>query len=335
MIGGLDVDERNEELFRQYDLKVYNIYRVKGAQFIETNEGLKLLQAFRGSIKHIELEQLVKKHLANAGYSQVDFYVKNKDGQYYVQDSFGDKYVLKNWFSGEESSFKEKESIRMTAFHLGYLHSLLKNVEFEEQIYFHNLYNLTETFSKHNRELKRVKSYIREKRQRNAFELCFLNAFDLFYEQGKQALQQLIHLEYEKIKQKALQEKQICHGNYTYHNLILTKSGIATTNFERCGIGFPVFDLYYFMRKVMEKNEWNIELGTMILKEYTKEYTPIAEEYKLLYILLLYPEKFWKVTNHYFNNKKSWVSQRDIQKICNIQEQNKKKEQFLKEIMFL
>ena len=53
------------------------------------------------------------------------------------------------------------------------------------------------------------------------------------------------------------------------------------------------------------------------------------DDLKLLYVLLLYPEKFWKITNFYYNGKKSWVPQRNIQKLIGIQEQMEMKKQFL------
>jgi len=83
------------------------------------------------------------------------------------------------------------------------------------------------------------------------------------------------------------------------------------------------------MRKVMEKNDWDIDIGSMILDNYTRVLPIDKDELKLLYVLLLYPEKFWKITNFYYNGKKSWVPQRNIQKLIGIQEQMEMKKQFL------
>lgn len=56
----------------------------------------------------------------------------------------------------------------------------------------------------------------------------------------------------------------ICHGDYQYHNILVTKggieegnnSGITVINFEKCIRDNPVRDLYLFMRKLMEKGNW-------------------------------------------------------------------------------
>ncbi len=155
---------------------------------------------------------------------------------------------------------------------------------------------------------------------------------------------------------EALEHKYICHGNYTYHNVIMLKANqmsinfktynneeslsaaalrgsikanMATTNFDRACVGIQITDLYQFMRKVMEKNDWDLDTGSMILDNYTRILPVDKDELKLLYVLLLYPEKFWKITNFYYNGKKSWVPQRNIQKLIGIQEQMERKKQFL------
>lgn len=332
---GPNVDDRNESIFKQYDLKIYNIYRTRGAQVLETDKGLKLFQNFQGSLGHLEFENCVKEHLVSHGYPNIDLYVRNIEGKLFVEDNYGDKYIVKNWFIGEEANFKEYINIKKAAGNLGKLHNILHDIEFGEcKLCYHNFYNLVDIFKKHNRELKRVKGYIREKKQRNEFELCFLNTFDLFYQQGQEALELLAKQNYESLQETVIKETRICHGNYTYHNLLLIKNDIATTSFEKCGIGLPVFDLYQFIRKVMEKSDWNITIVNDIMKEYNHYYQISKAEFDILYIMLLYPEKFWKVTNYYYNNKKSWISQRNIQKLNNIQKQSKIKEKFLQEFFF-
>ncbi len=56
-------------------------------------------------------------------------------------------------------------------------------------------------------------------------------------------------------------------------------------------------------------------MGKHILEAYEKQRKLCKEEKQLLHVLLLFPEKFWKVSNHYSNSHKAWVSGRDIEKI--------------------
>ena len=210
--------------------------------------------------------------------------------------------------------------------------------------------------------MKRVRSYIWDKNKKNEFEISYLNYYDTFYEQGMLAAKQLIDTGNESIVEDAIRERKVCHGNYTYHNIIMLKNKseaisknyvppgwinnkpiyatelscpdgiIATTNFEKAYIGLQISDLYQFLRKVMEKNDWDILYGSNIIDAYDRV-RPISDrELTVLYLLLLYPEKFWKITNFYYNGKKSWISNRNIQKLNSIGEQNCKKDMFLQKL---
>lgn len=327
------MDDRYEEIFRQYDIKIHNTYRTRGAFILETNHGIKLCRNFEGSKNRVEFENRILEHLRDAGYQYVDNYMYNINNEIVTEDSRNNQYVIKNWYIGDECNLKELRDILKATNNLAVLHSKMRGVSLTtEQIKYNTYNNLFELFEKHNRELKRVRSYIRDKKVKNEFELCFSNFYDNFYEQGCMAIDILKQSEYGSMLEIANKQIHICHGNYTYHNIIFLQNGVATTNFDKASIGVQISDLYHFLRKVMEKNNWNIELGNQIINEYNKIIKLSMEELKVLYVLLLYPEKFWKITNYYYNGKKSWVPQKNIQKLINIGEQAEQKELFLEHL---
>lgn len=361
------MEDRNQEVFRQYNIKIYNTYRTRGAFILETDKGLKLLKNFESSKNRVEFENTLLEYLASQNYPYIDSYVKNAVNEIITEDSIGNKYVLKNWFPGEECNLRDEADVADAATNLAMLHSLLRDVPLTEDQVQHNSYvDLTDIFDKRNRELKRVRSYIREKKKKNEFEMCYMNCYDEFYEQALEATRILNSSNYSDLLRKAIEHKCVCHGNYTYHNIIMIKSArlgydklgqtgydnwirndkrealsaaginkkagnssLAVTNFDKACVGVQIMDLYLFVRKVMEKNDWDLDLGSMILDTYSNILNIEKEEQKLLHVLLLYPEKFWKITNFYFNSKKSWVPQRNIQKLIGIQEQVDRKRQFL------
>lgn len=357
------MEDRSQEALKKYHLKIYNIYRARGAFLLETDCGLKLYKCFEGSKNRALFENKVKEHLSLYGYPNTDVFVRTIDEDIISEDSAGCQYIMKNWFWGEECNLKELSQIEAAAANLARLHCVLRNVEFTNEQLEHNISpDLVETFDKRNRELKRVKTYIRDKRQKNEFELLYLNYYDSFYEQGLAALDRLLESSYAALLEAAIKERNVCHGNYTYHNIIMMKNkteaitktyvppgwvnkqplcvaeiapgggAIATTNFEKSYIGLQISDLYQFIRKVMEKNDWDIFYGSNIIEAYDRVKSISKQELNILYLLLLYPEKFWKITNFYYNGKKSWVSGRNIQKLNTIGEQNSKKEIFLRKL---
>lgn len=331
-MGGLNVDDRCEEIFAQYNFKIENIYRARGALLLETDKGVKLFRSINSSSNKVQFENNVMLFLQEHGYKNVDSYFPNKENELISVDSQGERYVIKNGCLGDETNLRDASLVKNAAKNLAVLHKILKEVPFAKQKAFAPNQYLPRLYEKHNRELKRVRTYILDKKQKNEFEIRFLNVYDRFYKQAKQAEELLKELDFDGIMNKCIELGTVVHGNYTYHNIIVAKGQTYTTNFDKADVGIQVMDLYYFIRKVMEKNNWDMPLCELILKEYTAHRILESEELKLLYILMLYPEKFWKVTNYYYNGKKSWISQRTIQKLSCLQQQEEVKNIFLQNL---
>ena len=102
------------------------------------------------------------------------------------------------------------------------------------------------------------------------------------------------------------------HGDYNYHNVLMTYRGVATTNFEHFREDIQMADFYYFLRKVMEKCQWNERIGNMLLEAYDKGKTISREELDYLAVRLAYPEKFWKVANSYYHSNKAWIPEKKV-----------------------
>ena len=167
------MEDRSQEALKRYHLKIYNTYRARGAFLLETDCGLKLFKCFEGSKNRALFEHKVKEHLLQHGFPNIDQFVKTVDDDIISEDSLGNQYIMKNWFWGEECNLKELSQIEASAANLARLHCILKEVDFtREQLEFNITDDLMETFDRRNRELKRVKGYIRDKRQKNEFELA-------------------------------------------------------------------------------------------------------------------------------------------------------------------
>ena len=179
----------------------------------------------------------------------------------------------------------------------------------------------TEKLIRHSREMKRVYSYMRNKKQKNEFEIFAMDCFSQFYENGIEAEEMLAKLE--------MASGKVCHGDYNYHNVLFTSKGIATTCFDKACRGEPLMDLYYFLRKEMEKNNWEASIGEAVLKGYEKQINLSERGNRFLYVMLRYPEKYWKLLNQYYNRKKSWLSARNMEKLIGVKEQTVRKEKFL------
>ena len=116
------------------------------------------------------------------------------------------------------------------------------------------------------------------------------------YQWAEAAVCELEQSDYEQLYQEEMNRSGMTHGEYNYHNIIMTREGIATMNFEKFHRDIQVEDLYYFLRKVMEKSGWKLRLGDGMLNAYSAIHPLTRSETEYLKIRLIYPEKFWKYT---------------------------------------
>ena len=136
--------------------------------------------------------------------------------------------------------------------------------------------------------------------------------------------------------EKEVEEKgTIMHGEYNYHNLLICADGIAVTGFERAHYGIQLEDLYYFMRKILEKHQYAPQLAERMLQADDKENTLDREKREYLAVRFAYPEKFWKISNMYYHSNKAWIPEKNTEKLEKVIAQTEEKKYFLESVFDL
>ncbi len=323
------MNDKGASVLLQYDYKIYHMHKARGAVICETDKGLKLLKPFSGSSQKINCINNFLTFLKDNDFNQVDSFVKNVNNEIITFDKDNTPYIMKDWYSGNECNVKDVNDIYKTVENLAFLHkiSLRQNVVKAGELrssYFR------EECGKHNKELKKVRSFIRLKSQKEDFEINYLKNFSLFFEQAEMVSEELEKEDFEELNKTVKNKVILCHGDYNYHNILLNDNKVITTNFEKLTIDLQVRDLYQFMRKILEKHNWNTNLGMAMVQHYEKiRPVPLPEKYNL-YLRLQYPEKFWKIANHYYNSNKAWVPVRNNEKLQKLVEQEDFKNVFLR-----
>ena len=143
------------------------------------------------------------------------------------------------------------------------------------------------------------------------------------------ALSELNQFDFDGLRQIGTEERTVCDADFNYHQVILNRKYTAVVNFDKMHYDIQVKDLYQFLRKVLEKNNWDSSLGTMIMDTYLSVRTLSEEERRVLYAMLTFPEKFWKISNRYYNSRKSWISSVNYDKLCRFKKTEGQRQDFL------
>ena len=320
-------------VLEQYPIEVYNVRRVRGAVLCETDQGLMLLKEAQIWERRLPFLIELYRHLEESGEYQVDAVIANKEGEYVSAAEDETKYVLKKWYHGKECDVYRENEILEGIRKLGRLHRVM--VMPQESDGRVKERTLQEEYFRHNRELRKVWHFIRERSVKGSFEQVFLSGYETMYELALAAEEKLAGSTYLQMEKEVEERGTIMHGEYNYHNILMTAEGVAVTGFERAHYGIQLEDLYYFMRKILEKHQYSPQLGTRMLQAYDQENSLSQEKREYLAVRFAYPEKFWKISNMYYHSNKAWIPEKNTEKLKKVIAQTEEKKYFLESVFDL
>lgn len=193
-----------------------------------------------------------------------------------------------------ECNIKDGFEIRQALSRLAMLHSQLRAVEFKEEWSMgSNLCApLEEELERHNKEM-RVPATISGEAVKSPILSCVSLETTICFTSrprkpcreskgcGRRKMIQPLNidaLEAAEIREIAAKRQQhgpggaddragkpvyLCHGDLDQHHVLMGNGYTAIIEYNRMHLGIQVSDLYRFMRKVMEKHGWNMDLGAV------------------------------------------------------------------------
>lgn len=320
------MNDRAVGLLEQYEIEVHRTRKGRGAILCDTQNGCLIFKEYEGNENRIAVQDMLLRHISTCNRVETEVILPTKEGALVVKDADGVQYILKTHCEGRECNIYDKtecvEAVRV----LARLHECMELPSGTEGL--PPVFSPVKEYEKRNRELKKVRKFLQQRSQKTWFEIYLLNAFNIFLEQALQVTE-----EWGLYEKGCTGENHIfCHGDYQYHNILRSREDWFINNFEKCQPDSPVRDLYHLLRKLLEKSEWSIELGSELLTAYEKERSLSALNRIDLYYRFSYPEKFWKIANFYYNSGKAWIPGRNQEKLEKLMEQEEAKQRFLNEI---
>lgn len=320
------MNEKQKEIVDQYDVVVESSYRSRGCLHLVTDKGLYMVTSYQGSPLRLACEYELQRKLLDAGFDKVDFILPNKEDGFLVYDKYRAPFILKKAYDGRECSLKEEKEIALACKNLAKLHKALRTMG-DYEIEKRESKQIPEMLKMRTAELKRIRGYIKKSGRRSPFELTFSSCYESFYEEAMEALLEAGKKDVDFWKCGY----GICHGAYHQHNVLICKENVITLNLGQFHYNQQMLDLYNLMRKALEKNQYQKRFLETALAAYDGEITLNKEDLELLRLLFSFPEKFWKISNQYYNGKKCWMPSKNLEKLKKTIEQNEKRKNFLAE----
>lgn len=325
--------DRDTAMLEKYDLTVKTIRKVRGGWLCTAQEGLFLWKESHSGEERLNLEDRICMRAEEMGLSHIwncaggknrlrmDIGVRNREGELLTEDERGRKFILKRWTEGEECDVKNVENLRESVRAAACMHQILRGIK--EELAVQESYEIL--WNRRKKEISRVYSYVRKRRNKNVFEQMIMKETPYFLKQAQNALDLAVNFTAER-------ERYICHGDFHYHNLVFGRQETWICQSSRFHFGDQITDLYLFLRKCMEKHSWNWQLARELLEFYQQICPVTKNDRQLLYCLFLFPEKYWKQLNFYLQSNKAWMPEKNVIKLQNFIRQEEDRQQFLEQM---
>ena len=256
------MNDRAVELLEQYDIEVLRTRKGRGAIVCDTDRGCLILKEYTGNGERARLQNSLLAAVAAGGAVRAESMIPTREGELLVREGDGTAYVLKTWQEGRECNIYDRGECVQAVKLLAKLHESMELPGDTPGL--PAPFSPEKEYEKHNREIRKVRKFLKQKGQKQQFEISLLGACDYFLEQALEVTEDWSrYSEAFGGNQSQTGDKiSFCHGDYQYHNILMGTGGWFVVNFERCLPDDPVRDLYLLLRKLLEKGNWSVSLGT-------------------------------------------------------------------------
>jgi len=293
-------------LWDGYGLRYYGSTRTRTGLVCKTDKGMRELKKVRTRQNTIRFAHDVKECLYHNGFTTITRFYPTTDGQpcYACEHNI---YVLEEMLPAQSLEEDSVDSFVQGAEALGRLHRYGKGVQSEFAKWDNE--RLPSQFEKRRIELAKIKRRIQKQGSYDAIDLLVLQHFDLYMEQTKTGEALLRDAQYQKQGKRAEAEGAFCHRSFKGERLRLADNGqIYVGGFEGCGCDVPLLDLASYLKRYMKKIGGTQSGVASILESYRKNCSLNEKQIMLLQALVIYPEKFLRLTNEYYNKRRACVS---------------------------
>lgn len=228
-----------------------------------------------------------------------------KSGERFVNHN-NNLFIVTDWINGRKCDYDNDEDICIVAKNLGKMHRCSYNfIPIKGSFIRRDDTDWYRTFNR--RCLQFLQFSNSAYNHRDDFSKNYLSTFDYNFERARHAIGVLSLIDNEELMYPAENLNTICHLDYVNKNLILTYSGeLYVIDFDKSKIDIPIHDLGTFLKRILKRNKtsWDYDILTMTLCNYEKERELSLTELLGLFAFLEFPQKYWKVSRDYFNNRK-------------------------------
>ena len=291
-----------------YGFKILSYNKTRAVWKITTSQGDFCLKVLTYGPDKFAYVYHVMQHLIDNGFTRIPGVVHTLAGE----PSFcwnEQIYFVSHWITGRESNLKNFVDLEMALLALGEMHraslglKLPKGVKQKSRVD-----SWPQRFKSRMADLEEFKKIALSKAKPSVVDRYFLKHVDENIEDCKLALQLLDCPEYYRIAKETKKAGLFCHNDYAYHNVMINDAEPAAyiIDFDYARNDLRVYDLARMVKRVVKEKRGQKDLLDIVLSTYNASYPLEKDEYRLLAAFMQFPQRFWRISDRYYNTKRKW-----------------------------
>ena len=322
------MNELHEILTSQYDIDINNISSFRDNYIVFNSSSKMLLKKANMSENRINFIHKAQQHLIQNGFTRIDSFICNKNNEPYIKLN-NNLYTLRKLLDGTEVNFEKSQDVMNSCFLLADFHKSSKNFSLSPDSFKKDdLGTLPLVYQKRLAEIRRVKKIALKNKTK--FDYLLLDYIDYFYNLGNEVIKKLETSNYNKLVDITRSEGSFCHHEFTHNNIITKNDTYFLINFDFCSYELKIYDLCNLIKRKLRKCNWDIREADKIIHFYNKKVSLSADELYIMKLMIMFPQKFWRVINTYYNNKKNLSDRIYMSKLNDVINEIKPMEEFIR-----
>jgi CotS family spore coat protein len=329
----MPVDEIRNKILSKYPYIIYDITPIKfkdtdkqrAVYRFESNAGPKCLKKVYYDKENLLFVYSVIEWLYQSGIN-VPRLLPTLSGGRFVKYK-NNLFIVTDWVEGRKCDYDMDEDVCAAAENLGKMHKSSYGfkpirgsaIRWEDPDWY-------KTFCK--RFLQLLQFSNTAYKVKDNFSSIYLDNFEYNFVKAKHSIEVLNGIELERLSEPLKKYNTVCHLDYVNKNLILTDQGsVCVIDFDKSRNDMPVHDIGTFLKRILKRKNtsWDFSILIKTIENYEKQRRLSLIEHTALFAYLEFPQKYWKVSRDYYNNrgqcnKDMYISM--LEKTCQQQEEH-------------
>lgn len=280
---------------------------------IDTSEGSYALKASTLKAEKLQFIAAAQRHLDYCGFQNFARPIMYCGQPYLAKDGF--LYTLYDWIAGEKCDFDDIRHLSLASEALGRFHLYACNenllVRNQAKIAY---YLWPEKLAKRTADLERFQSLAAAEHS-DFFSKMYLGFCAPLLEKAYLSRRLLLSSSYPRLAAEDHSVGAFIHYDVAARNFMILDNAAYLIDFDYCALDMPIVDLMRLIKRSL-KYGGNCEAKIdAIVDNYTSVRPLTEEQWEVLYALLLFPQKYWRLAVRYYDCETDWSSETFDKKI--------------------